>query len=93
MINIDDVMKDVRDAWKGVPSCYIDAITDRIQLILASAFSQISSLNSAIEDYKDEIEELQEVIGEFKEEAKDRVRDDERQEIIDIFNNCSGKVV
>ncbi len=73
-MNMDVIMKDIKtvieqtlqDLPEQLDGCYIDAMTDRIQIIIAPMIALISKRQSQLLEYQDEIK-----VGEFKEETND----------------------
>ncbi len=96
MMDINNLMKDVRDAvevaLKGrVYECettdirVVDDVVAKMRVLVAPVIDEVNSQNGDIDMYQDEIEELREKVGELEVEVKERDEEVKRQEIIKIF--------
>ncbi len=106
MINIQDVMDDVRLALevaaKGhvcehqFPDDRLEDMVVKVRALISPAFNKIQCQHDDIMDYQQEVEELQEKILELEDDVEEREEEEERkaiQSIFDrIFNQCEKKV-
>ncbi len=108
MQNIDNIMNDIKLEIEltlegklmpeGVPEAYIEDMVGKVRALVVPAFDEqekvISKRDMEIMQYEGKVEEMQDEIDRYEGEEADRLEEQERQEVIRLFNICSGgKVV
>ncbi len=94
-VDVDVVMNDITDALnlalkEGCDGDIVEDAIAKVKALVVPVISEqqgiISELEDTNEGYQEDLEELSREVDELKEESLDRKHEQERQELIKLFN-------